>query len=393
MKALIIGGTGVISYDVALMANNRKIETTLLNRGNRIWRLPRGSSLLVADITRKHDVIEKTKGMQFDVIIDFLSYSSNQVEDTISIFADKCRQFIFISSATVYGRREKEEAVLETDPLLGTEWGYARNKIACEKSVERICKEINLPYTIVRPYVTYGDTRIPFAVISKTHHWSLINRMLCRKPIVVWDDGKAKATLTHSVDFARGLVGLFGNHAAFNTAVHITSDEILSWNDVLSKISMTIDTQPIVINIPSAVIEKELPEYRGELQYDKANTMVFDNSKIKRMVPDFESSIRFEEGIMRTMDYFQSNHEMMIIEHAWDARIDRLIQRYCRSTKGGKYAARQYRLFFTGESIQAASQYFGDRYSVGAFIKHGMWRKIIYILKWVKSQLLIRKWK
>ncbi len=336
MNILIIGGTGVISYDVARLAVQNGFDVTILNRGLHRDRMPRGASLLTADITDLEEVQLRAKSLRFDVVVDFLSYTPAQLERTMRLFAGKCMHYIFISSATVYGEKKPGVAITEMTPANNHRWAYAQSKIACEKTLEQFCLGLDLPYTIVRPYVTYGDTRIPFAVIPRGRHWSLMRRILQGKPIILWDDGSALCTLTHSADFAEGLLGLCGNTMAYNTAFHVTSDETFTWCEVLSIIADTVGMIPVVVHIPSCDIENELPEMEHELSGDKATNMVFDNAKLRRAVPGFTCKIPFREGLARTIAYFQSHPEMMTVDYRWDARIDRLIHRHCRVRSVGR---------------------------------------------------------
>ena len=375
MKALIIGGTGVISYDVSLLAVQRGIETFILNRGNRPHRMPAGASLIVADKFNRGEVLTKTKNMFFDVAVDFLSYTPAQLERTFALFANKCKHFVFISSATVYGDKTPGILITEDNILSNPVWDYAQNKILCEQLLRKRCEKIKLPYTIVRPYVTYGDTRIPFAVIAKRNHWSLISRILRRKPVVMWDDGNARCTLTHSFDFAKGLVGMFDNRMALNTAVHITSDETFTWNEVLSIISDAIGMKPVVVNIPSVYIENEIPEMTHELLCDKATNMVFSNTKIKTIVPDYRCEIPFREGIKRTIAFYQNNPDMMTVDYGWDARMDRLIYRHCcRHSPDALETLSLSNAATYSQTLREKAAYFGERYAVGSFLQRVLYR-------------------
>ncbi len=372
MKVLIIGGSGVISYDVAILAIQKGIETVTLNRGSSLHRnrTAPGALFIVANIRNSAEVIASTKGMYFDVVVDFLSYTPVQLRQTISLFANNCKQYIFISSATVYETKNNQSIKSEKTSLANPKWDYANNKIICEQLLREKCKQLGLHYTIVRPYVTYGDTRIPFAVIPRRSHWSLISRLLRGKPILMWDDGNARCTLTHSSDFAKGLVGLFGNRRAYNTAVHITSDEILTWNEVLSIVSETIGKKPIVVNIPSSDIENGIKELSHELVCDKATDMVFDNTKIKSIVPDFKCEIPFREGIKRTISFYQNNPHMMKVDYGWDAQIDRLIYGYC--SKHNRVILKKTKLFniaLNDQTFRDKVAYYSERYAMASFLK------------------------
>ena len=333
MKILLIGGTGVLSRDISKRAMSQGMELFLLNRGNRPGEIPPRAKLIKADIRNKQEVAEKVKDMEFDVVVDFLSTLPSNLELSLSLFGDKCKQYIYISSATGYSMEARKGPIKEDAEFGNKMWEYGENKAQCERLLEEYCTGRGLNYTIVRPYVTYGDTRIPFGVISAGRKWSLAHRILKGKPVVMWDDGKAVCTLTHTIDFAVGIVGLFGNPKAENQAFHITSEEHLAWKDVLAMIASAVGKEATVVNIPSVYIGNEMAEYKGLLLGDKATNMIFDNSKIKEAVPAFDCKISFEEGIKKTIAYHRSHPEWMRVDYAWDARIDRLIAKYCKQNK------------------------------------------------------------
>ena len=330
MNVLLIGGTGVLSRDISKEILSKGMNLYMLNRGNRPSEIPDQATLIKADIRNAQDVTEKIADLNFDVVIDFLSFTPEQIKTTLPLFEKKCKQFIFISSATAYSVDVRESLITEDSEMGNRLWDYANNKAVCENILKSYCDGRELQYTIVRPYVTYGDTRIPFAVISGAKKWSLVNRILQGKPIVMWDDGSAICTLTHTEDFAVGIVGLFGNPKAINQAFHITSGETFTWDEVLTFISKQVGKEAIRIYIPSEFIENEMKEYKGLLLGDKATNMTFDNSKIKDAVPEFNCTISFAEGIKRAVSYHQTHPEWMGIDHGWDARIDQLILKYSK---------------------------------------------------------------
>lgn len=332
MKILLIGGTGVLSRDISKYAISRGMEVYLLNRGNRPKEIPEEAVLIKADIRNALEVEEKLKGIDFDVVVDFLSFTPDQMRDSLPLFRDRCKQYVFISSATAYSIESRSRLITEEAAVGNRLWDYADNKAKCEEFLREYGAEHRLSYTIVRPYVTYGDTRIPFAVISGRRKWSLVNRILQGKPVVMWDDGSAICTLTHTLDFAVGIVGLFGNPKAENEVFHITSEEHLSWNKVLSMIASAVGREANVVNIPSTYIENGMAEYKGLLLGDKATNMAFDNSKIKDAVPEFGCKFDFAEGVIRTISYHRDHPEWMKVDYVWDARIDRLISKYHKET-------------------------------------------------------------
>ncbi len=328
MKVMLVGGTGVLSKDIARQCIEDKIDLYMINRGKRLQYAPENVHVIIGDISNTIGLKKELEHLEFDVVVDFLSYTPKQMLKTLELFRNKCKQYIFISSATVYSKDNPEEVITEETPLTNYDWDYSKNKISCEKILEEESRINNLQYTIVRPYITYGTTRIPFALISKNKQWTLIDRILNDKPIVMWDDGKAICTLTHTEDFAKGVVGLFGNPNAMGQAFHITSDEHLSWQESLEKIADVVGKKVKIIHIPSQIIEKEIVEMRGELTGDKSIMRKFDNTKIKSAVTNFNCQTMFSEGIKNTIEHYESNPQLMSIDHYWNAQIDILIHRY-----------------------------------------------------------------
>lgn len=331
MKVMLIGGTGVLSKDIAKECIKLNIELYMINRGMRLQYIPKGTNLIIGDIYKPDSIKKKLHNLNFDVIVDFLSYTPEQLSSNLRVFDNKFKQYIFISSATAYSTKNPEQVISEETPLTNVGWSYSKNKIECEKMLEDEHKKNNLQYTIVRPYITYGSTRIPFALISKQHHWTLVDRILNDKPVVIWDDGKAICTLTHTEDFARGIVGLFGNPKAIGQSFHITSDEHLTWEEVIDIIGKSVNKKVKKVYIPSKLIEKTFPELRGELTEDKSITRKFDNKKIKSTVNNFECKIMFSDGIRNTLEHYQGSPDMMSIDNEWNAKIYVLINKYYRN--------------------------------------------------------------
>jgi nucleoside-diphosphate-sugar epimerase len=334
MEVILVGGTGVLSKDVAKQSIESKIDLYMINRGNRLRYVSEGANIIVGDINNPGELSNKLSEMEFDVVVDFLSYTPEQLTRNLKLFRNKCKQYIFISSATAYSTDYPEQLINEDTPLTNYEWGYSRNKILCEELMEEEYNKSGLQYTIVRPYITYGDTRIPYAFISKKQQWTLVDRILNGKPVVVWDEGKNLCTLTHTEDFAKGVVGLFMNPKAFRQAFHITSDEHLTWVEVLEKIAEVVGKKAQIAYIPSKTIEKSFKEMRGELSCDKALTRKFDNSKIKSVVSSFTCKIKFSEGIKKTIEHYQIIPELMKIDHEWNAKVDVLTHQYFKKNAG-----------------------------------------------------------
>lgn len=329
MKVLLIGGTGVLSTDIRELLIKRNHEVYILNRGkNKNCSVSDEVKFIKGDIRQVEKLKEYFKDKYFDVVVDFLSYSEKDIKDTLEIFNNKCNQYIFISSATAYRKTEKGEKIKEDYELSNPNWKYAEGKKECEEYLKTNYEKNRQKYTVVRPYVTYSDTRIPFAIIPHDKQWTLANRILNNKPIVLWDNGEATCTLTSTKDFAVGIVGLFGNPKAYNEAFHITTDYTLTWYEALQYIGKALGKKVIVANIPSKYIISIMPDLKGVLLGDKGLDREFDNTKIKSVVPEFDAQIKFEEGIKSTIDYYKNNKFMQSIDYGWDARIDNLIRKY-----------------------------------------------------------------
>lgn len=329
MKVLLIGGTGVLSTDIRELSIKKNYEVYILNRGrNKNDNLSKKVNFIKGDIRQVEKLKDYFKDKYFDVVVDFLSYCERDIKDTLDIFNNKCNQYIFISSATAYRKTEKGERITEDYELSNPNWKYAEGKKECEDYLKINYEKNKQKYTIVRPYVTYSDTRIPFAIIPHEKQWTLANRILNNKPIVLWDNGTATCTLTSTKDFAVGIVGLFGNEKAYNEAFHITTDYTLTWYEALQYIGKALGKEVIVANIPSKYIISVMPDLKGVLLGDKGLDREFDNTKIKSAVPEFNAQIKFEDGIKSTIEFYKNNKFMQDIDYGWDARIDNLIHKY-----------------------------------------------------------------
>lgn len=332
MKILLIGGTGILSSDIRDLAIQKGMDVYILNRGlNNKEIIDKRIKIIIGNIRNKNEIKDKIKDLYFDVVVDFLSFNIEQLKNTLNIFYKKCDQYIFISSATAYNKTS--ERIKEDFELKNEKWKYSQDKIECEEFLKKNYEENGQKYTIVRPYVTYSNKRIPFAIIPANAQWSLVNRILNHKPIVLWDDGQAICTLTYTKDFAVGIVGLFKNEKAYQEAFHITTDYTLSWKEALYYITKAVDKKekPIIANIPSLYIVKEIPELKGVLLGDKGLDRIFDNTKIKSIVPEYNAQVKFEDGIKETIKFYKNHEYMKKIDYEWDARMDNLIEKYYKS--------------------------------------------------------------
>lgn len=332
-KILLIGGTGILSTDVMNLSLKKEHVVYILNRGNHAKSIPQGVILLQANIKNADEVNRVIKDLYFDIVVDFISYNKTDLKNSLSIFQNKCGQFIFISSACVYRRNKSDGKITEESPLGKNNWDYSTNKVACEEYLISKCSEVGLKYSIVRPYITYGITRLPYGIMPPYGwHWTLIARILKGKPVFLWDDGTAICTITHTSDFAKGLVGLFGNSKSYNEAFHIISDESISWKGLICLIGELINKKPLIVEIPSVYVAAKLPFLKGMLLGDRSLDAIFDNSKIKNTVPEFICTTPLKKGISQTIEYYRDNNFLNGIDYKWDAQMDKLICDYLKET-------------------------------------------------------------
>ena len=325
MKALFIGGTGLISSAVSRLAVERGIELWLLNRGQRGEFFPKGARQIVADLQDRAAVRESLRGQSFDVVADWIAFTAPQAAADVELFSERTRQYIFISSASVYQKPPTFHAISESTPLYNRYWQYSRDKIACEDLLIREYREKGFPATIVRPSHTYGVTQIPAAVTSWTHPWTLVDRMRKGRKVIVPGDGTSLWTLTHNSDFAKGFVGLMGNLHAIGHAFHITSDEVLTWNQAYEAIGAAAGAKPDLVHVASDFINAFSPEQGAGLIGDKAHCGVFDNAKIKSYVLGYQATVPFAEGIRESIQWFEKHPERCTIDAEFNALSDRIL--------------------------------------------------------------------
>ncbi len=325
MKVLFIGGTGNISTACSRLALEKGIELYLLNRGKTKVDLP-GAKSIVANIKKPEEVSKAIDGMEFDVVVNWIAFTEDDVQRDYELFKGKTKQYIFISSASAYQKPLSHPIVTESTPLCNPFWDYSRNKIACEEFLNTKYRDENFPITIVRPSLTY-DTVFP-AAIGSWDDFTLVDRMRKGKKIIVHGDGSSLWTVTHSDDFAKGFVPLMGHAQAVGQSFHITSDEILTWDQIYQIIADAAGATANIVHIPSDFIAKMEPWQLGNLQGDKAVSAIFDNTKIKTFVPEFKATIPFAEGIRRTIAWFEADPERMRIIDGTNETMDRIIAAY-----------------------------------------------------------------
>jgi len=327
MKALFIGGTGTISNAITRQLAEQGCELYLLNRGNRKEGLPSGVRVLEADIKDEARVAELVADLKFDVVADFIAFVPEHLERDYRLFGDKTKQFMFISSASAYQTPLSDYRITEGTPLSNPYWEYSRNKIACEDYLMRQYREHGFPVTIVRPSHTYDERSIPLGVHGARGSWSVAKRMLAGKPVIIHGDGTSLWTMTHSRDFAKGFIGLMGNIHAIGEAVNITSDESVTWNQIYSIIADALGVELEAIHVSSSFLDACSDyDFRGGLLGDKANTVVFDNAKLKRLVPDFVATTRLDQGMRETVAHILAHPELQQEDPDFDQWCDRVAQ-------------------------------------------------------------------
>ena len=326
MKALFIGGTGTISSAISKLAVEKNWDLYLLNRGNKTDRIPEKASVIKADINHEETVAELIKDMKFDVVVDFIAYSPEQIKRDIRIFSKKTKQFIFISSASAYQKPLSHYKITESTPLDNPYWKYSRDKIVCEEILMEEYRKNKFPITIVRPSHTYDERSIPTAIHGKKGSWQVIDRIIKGKPVIIHGDGSSLWTLTHSSDFAKAFVGLMGNGGAIGESVQITSDESLTWNRIYDCIGEALDVEVKKMHVSTDFLVACQADLEGGLVGDKSNSVVFDNTKIKRLVPDYAATTRFDQGVRQCVEYILSHPEVQVEDKEFDLFCDNVIK-------------------------------------------------------------------
>jgi nucleoside-diphosphate-sugar epimerase len=327
MKILFIGGSGVISQAVTQQTLAAGHELWLLNRGRR--RPIADARTIVADIADLDTVRAALREHTWDVVVQFIAFAPADIRRDVELFQGRTRQYIFISSASVYQKPLEHYVITESTPRANPYWEYARLKIACEDELAAARRATGFPGVIVRPSYTYGEDLVPLTLNASGKSWTLIDRLRRGAPVIIPGDGNSLWTLTHNTDFARGLIGLFGNPATIGEAFHITSDEVLTWNRIFALAAEAAGVKtPKSVHIASEFIIACVPAVEGTLLGDKAVSAVFDNTKIKRFVPGFAAKTPFADGIRQTIAWFDADPARRVIDDATNQRWDRLIAAY-----------------------------------------------------------------
>lgn len=324
LRVLFIGGSGVISAASVNLAHSRGHTVTVLNRGASKRRaLSAGVELLQADLQDPDSVDAALAGRNFDVVADFMTFTADQAQAAIARFKDRCGQYIFISSASAYQKPPAQLPITESTPLANPFWQYSRDKIACEDVFIAAYRENGFPVTIVRPSHTYDATSLPL-----TFGWTDVHRMRAGLPVVVHGDGTSLWTLTHTQDFAVGFVGLLARSAAIGNAYTITSDEVLPWDAVYRAVAAAAGVNnPELVHVTSDSIAALAPDLGPGLLGDKAHSVIFDNSKIKALVPEFAAKIPFSLGARQILAWHVDNPDARVVNPHYMELSDALVAR------------------------------------------------------------------
>ena len=316
MRVLFIGGTGIISTACTRLAVERGIDLYLLNRS--AAEVP-GATVLRGDVRDPASVDKALGDLEFDAVVDWVAFTPQHVAADIELFRSRTGQYVFISSASAYQTPPARVPVVESTPLRNPFWQYSRDKIACEDLLVEAYRRDGFPMTIVRPSHTYGPTLVPF-----DGGWTVLGRMRQGKEIIVHGDGTSLWTLTHHADFAKGFVPLLGHGRTLGEAFHITSDEALTWNQIADALGAALGVTPRIVHVPSDAIAAADPEWGAGLLGDKAHSMIFDNSKLRAVVPDFVATIPFERGAREIVAWHDADPARQVVDERLDAVMDRL---------------------------------------------------------------------
>ncbi len=323
MKVLFIGGTGVISSACAELTVEKGFQLYMLNRGKTARPVPKAAHILKGDIRNRTSTETALRNKTFDIVVDWIAYTPEHIKRDLELFGGRTGQYIFISSASAYQTPPKKLPVTECAPLSNTAWDYSRNKIACEKRLFQAHRKGHFPVTVIRPSHTYDCTLLPMH-----KGYTLVDRMRKGKKVIVHGDGTSLWVLTHNRDFAKGFVGLLGNSKAIGEAFHITSDELLSWNQIYDIIALVAGAEARIVHIPSDFIASFDPEWGASLLGDKCHSMIFDNSKIKRFVPDYKATIPFFHGAQEIISWYNADPSRQVVDEKENQMIDKIIGMY-----------------------------------------------------------------
>lgn len=327
---LLLGGTGTLSKATLDVALYKGFEVTIMTRGLRKIFIPEGVGHIICDFTSDAEMENVFDNREFDIVVDFLSRTPEDIKRVYSFFANKCTQFIFISSSCVYRRASEDFPIKESSPKPNPDWLYNIKKYEAERVLEALSTENTSYYTIVRPYITYDDQRIPFGITPEyKYHKTIIERIKSGKPWFIWNNGETVTTVTHTIDFANLLVGLFLNKKAVNQDFHITGGFSCKQSELVYLLFSKLGIEPNIVNVDLDDFVSTLPEYGQMLIGDRSLDAVFDNTKLFDAVEEYKPRITIDEGIERVLAYWESNKETNY-DYRFDARIDRLLSHYTK---------------------------------------------------------------
>ncbi len=324
LRVLFIGGSGIISSACCRLAVQRGIDLYALNRGaTQLRPLPAEVTILRGDVRDPASVRDALGGLEFDVVVNWVAFTQDHVEADLEQFRGKISQYVFISSASAYQTPPARVPVTESTPLSNPYWHYSRDKIACEDRLVRAYREEGFPVTIIRPSHTYDRTSVP------SHAgWTLVERMRQGKEVIVQGDGTSLWTLTHSDDFAKGFVPLLGNTRTIGEAFHITSDDVLTWNQIIMILASAAGAEARIVHVPSDVIAAADPDWGDALLGDSAHSLIFDNSKLRSVVPDYVATITLEQAAPEIIAWYDEDPSRQRIDADLDALMDKLSAKF-----------------------------------------------------------------
>ena len=324
LRVLFIGGSGIISSACSQLAVQRGIKLSVLNRGATHLRpLPPGAEVLHGDIRDPLAAREVLGDREWDAVVDWVAFTPGHVRGDIDLFRGRTGQYVFISSASAYQTPPSRVPVTESTPLRNPFWQYSRDKIACEDLLVEAYRENGFPATIVRPSHTYDRTSIPF-----DGKWTALARMRAGKEVVVHGDGTSLWTLTHHADFARGFVPLLGHPRTVGEAFQITSDDVLTWNQIAETLAAAAGATARIVHVPSDAIAAADASWGAGLLGDKAHSMIFDNSKLRTVVPGYRAEIPFEQGAREIVAWYDEDPARQRTDLRLDAVMDKLVETY-----------------------------------------------------------------
>ena len=368
MKILLVGGTGVLSSAVTAEAMQRGIGVTMINRGTR--KIPAGVEVVISNNKDYSHIKEVLGGRQFDAVIDFLCYKPEELRDSFALYSKHTKQYFFISSCSVYDTT-KGGIYDEDAPKVRKEWPYSVDKWKCECLLKELSNGGACRYTVIRPCLTYGDTRLPYGIAPEFRkHWTLVARILADKPIIRWNEGRNRWNMMRVEDLAVGLVGLIGNPQAYDEAFNICGDEMPSYAEVLSTIGNVIGKNPIVVDLPATYYASQMDPYlAGEIIGGRAADLTCSNAKIKKIVPEFKQRDNLREGIAKTIEAYRRERFQLGIDWIFDAKTDRIISKWCRDDR----LSRKYNVSFVdylcAKSWGERFLYYKERYRDGISVR------------------------